>query len=158
MRIILVLLLVFSFQLKAENLISKSEVASILPSLDFGVPSTDVIQKNIEIGKDLIISIEFAITSKGNGGIELPGIFLVRLYDRHDDLSYFKDGLLNNELIDVNSDGYKDILLWGTAVKSDDDGNKLGDVSVLAILVYSPKDKIYKVLRKSEEIDIYTNE
>lgn len=158
MRTILVLLLVLSFQLKAEYVISNSDVADILSSLKVGTPSTDTIRKNIEIGEDVTVSIEFAISSKGNGGIELPGIFLVRLYDKHDDLSYFKNGLLNNELIDLNSDGYKDILLWGTAVKSDDEGNNLGEVSVLAVLVYSPKDKIYQILRKSEEIDIYINE
>ncbi|MBA6302357.1 hypothetical protein [Colwellia sp. MB02u-14] len=158
MRIILTLFLFLSFQLQAEELISSSDVELIISNFKSDSLSNNVIDKNIQIGANTNISIEFGITSKGNGGIELPGIFLLRLYDMHGDLSYFKDGLLNNELIDINSDGYKDILLWGTAIKSDDDGNNLGEVSVLAVLVYSPKDKVYKILRKSEEIDIYIDE
>ena len=158
MRIILTLFLILSFQLQAEELISQSEIELIKANSKFDSPSTNVINKQIEIGSNTTISIEFGITSKGNGGIELPGIFMLRLSDKHADLRYFKNGLLILELIDINSDGYKDILLWGTAIKSDDEGNNLGEVSALAVLVYSPKDKIYQILRKSEEIDIYTNE
>ena len=148
------MLFLLSTNVCAESIISKEEINKLLPTLTDGKVGTDSLSKSLVIGDGVKVSYEFEITSKGNGAVILPGI-LLRLYDSHDDLSYFKNGLLNNELLDVNSDGYKDIILWGTALTFDDDGNSLGEKEVVAVLVYSAKDKKYVVLKKSEEIDVF---
>ncbi|WP_125719009.1 hypothetical protein [Pseudoalteromonas rubra] len=120
-------------------------------------PEDVQIRKELNIGHDINVPIEFSITSKGNGGFSLPGLFLVRLYDQHDDGSYFKSGLLRNELIDLDGDGYNELLFWGIAVKTGDESEKtLGETPVVAILKYDIKSKAFKVVKKSDEIDIYT--
>jgi hypothetical protein len=151
---ILTLLLLLSTNVCAESIISTEEVNKLLPTYTDGKVGTDILTKSLVIGDDVKVSYEFEITSKGNGAVILPGI-LLRLYDSYEDLSYFKNGLLNNEVLDINSDGYKDILLWGTALTFDDDGNSLGEKEVVAVLIYSAKDQKYVVLKKSEEIDVY---
>ncbi|RXF00414.1 hypothetical protein [Pseudoalteromonas phenolica] len=151
---ILTLLFLLSTNVCAESIISKEEVNKLLPTYTDGKVGTDILSKSLIIGDGVKVSYEFEITSKGNGAVILPGI-LLRLYDSYEDLSYFKNGLLNNEVLDVNSDGYKDILLWGTALTFDDDGNSLGEKEVVAVLVYSIKEQKYVVLKKSEEIDVF---
>ena len=154
MRIFLIFLFMFTNTVFAEPLISKVEVKKLLPPYTDGRIGTNILEKTLNIGHDIQVAYEFEITSKGNGAIVLPGI-LLRLYDNHHDLSYFKNGLLNNEALDINSDGFKDILLWGTALTFDDDGNSLGEEEVVGILLYSVKEQKYVVLKKSEQIDVF---
>ena len=156
MRIFILISILYSLTASSADLISKAEVDKLLPTWTEGKIATDILKKELNIGHGINVSYEFEITSKGNGAIVLPGI-LLRLYDNHNDLSYFKHGLLNNEVIDINSDGYKDILLWGTALTFDDDGKELGEKEVVGILLFSPDDKKYKVLRKSEQIDVFSH-
>lgn len=152
MRILSILLFLLSFSVNSEELIS-FEFLTKLKSQESISPSQKLI---IDFGLGLQIPIDFGITSKGNGGFSLPGLFLIRVYDRHDDGSYFKSGLLQNELLDIDEDGYKEILLWGVAIKTDENSERIiGEIPVVAIIKYDSKAKIFKVIKKSEEIDIY---
>ncbi|MEI8646392.1 hypothetical protein P4S60_18385 [Pseudoalteromonas sp. Hal040] len=152
MRVILAFAVFLSLHSFASQIIEDSDIARINASY----PEDLKIRKELNIRHDINVPIEFSITSKGNGGFSLPGLFLVRLFDQHDDGSYFKSGLLRNELIDLDEDGYNELLFWGIAIKTDDESEKvLGEIPVVAILKYDPKSKTFKVIKKSNEIDIY---
>ena len=71
--------------------------------------------------------IEFWVTSKGNGSFSFPEPSLVRVYDKHDDTICFKSVFLNNQLLDIVSDGYREILLWGVAIKTHEKTGKVLD-------------------------------
>ena len=103
MRVILAFAVFLSLHSFASQIIEDSDIARINASY----PEDLKIRKELNIRHDINVQIEFSITSKGNGGFSLPGLFLVRLFDQHDDGSYFKSGLLRNELIDLDEDGYE---------------------------------------------------
>ena len=152
LAILILLSLTYSLSAISEELISKADIEQLLPAQ--GVVVTESIEKTLDIGHGISAHYTFEITSKGNGAINLPGV-LIRLYDRHSDLSMFKNGLIKNELIDLNADGYKDIVLWGTALSFDDEGKALGESEALGILIFSATEKKYILLRKSEQIEIF---
>jgi len=153
MRLILIMALLMSGKTFGAEIISQAEISQLYASNS----ESKGINKVLAIGSNVNVPIEFSITSKGNGGFSLPGLFLIRIYDQHDDTVYFKSGLLKNELVDIDSNGYKELLLWGVAVRSDEETEKvIAEVPVVAIIKYDLESKLFKVVKKSEEIDIYS--
>lgn len=109
------------------------------------------INKSKVLGPNVRLDYSFEITSKGNGSLILIDR-LVRLYDSHDDLAYFKDGLLQNTLIDLNNDGYLDIKLNGIAIITGEKEDVLGEKNVSASLIYNPAENTFDIKSKSNEI------
>ncbi|MBM7072677.1 hypothetical protein JQC92_11655 [Shewanella sp. 202IG2-18] len=153
---ILILVLMFS-KIAMSNefqLITESEAVEIENTLEAGSVESDELTKSIDIGNGVSTSYSFSITSKGNGGIDLLGTTL-KLYDQHDDSIYIKGGLLQSHLVDLNDDGYLDILLKGIAIYTGEKGDLNEERPVKAILHYSPTLNVYNVVSKSEEIGIW---
>lgn len=153
MRLIIIAVLFWSSHSFGVDIITRAEVSNLYVS---GFKS-EVLHKTLQIGNNINIPIEFSITSKGNGGFSLPGLALIKIYDQHHDQVYFKSSLLRNELLDIDADGYKELLLWGIAVKTDTKLRLIRtEVPVIAIIKYDPKSKLFILIKKSEEIDIFT--
>ena len=146
MKYLLISIIFISSFANAEELISFEEMKSVQFNGQY-------IDKSIKIGPNAILNISFEITSKGNGGTPLIDRY-VRLYDSHEDLVYFKDGLLKNELVDLNGDGWLDLRLSGIAIITDENENVIAENPVSAELIYSPKNHSFDVRSKSEEIYI----
>ena len=145
-------ILLMSCSTMEEHLISKGEIQEFhnQGTLQF------TLEKDIDFGNGLVVPIKFSVTTKGNGGFSLPGLFLVRIYDAHEDGSYFKPSLLENRLFDTNGNGYKEILLKGTALLIDQKTeSQTGVVPVSAIISYNANSERFEVTEKSPEIDIY---
>ena len=130
----------------AQELISFKEMKSVQFNGQY-------IDKNVELGPNAILKVSFEITSKGNGGTPLIDRYL-RLYDSHNDLIYFKDGLLRNELVDLNGDGFLDLRLSGIAMISNENDKVIAEKPINAELIYSPKKHSFDVKSRSEEIYI----
>lgn len=149
-------LLLWSALLTADPLITAQDVAHVAAA-----PGREL-TKVVDFGHQLRVPIHFSITSKGNGGFQLPGLFLVRIYDRHEDGSVFRQGLLHNDLIDLDDDGYLELVLWGTALISDPEQEMNADSPqpepVVAIIHYAPVQHIFKISKDSDYIDIYRSD
>lgn len=115
--------------------------------------ATDPLPITLDIGKNVRLVATFEVTSKGNGGIDWDGGFL-RLYDSHGDGVVFDNYLLNNELVDIDGDGFKDIVVWGVAVLTDDDDREIGRIPVVSILHFNAKTRRFEVTLSSEHIYI----
>lgn len=113
----------------------------------------ETISKSKELGQGAVLNYSFEISSKGNGSLILIDR-LLRLYDSHDDAVYFKGGLLSNKLVDLNSDGFLDLRINGTAIISEEKGNVLEEKSIGAELIYNPSQNYFEIKSKSSEIYI----
>jgi hypothetical protein len=95
----------------------------------------------IDIGIGISVAANVAITDKGNGILNLLNLSL-RIVDRHDDGFIYDNGCLRTSFIDITGDGFKDIVIMGTLVKT---GEKEGDPvtrsAIFSIYVFDPIQK-----------------
>lgn len=136
----------------AADLISKSAV-STLNRAD-GAPETEPLLVRYCPKTNVCLNGNFTITSKGNGVLYV-GRLGIRLYDAHDDGLYFDEPLLKAELKDLNTDGFLDLLLTGTALKTDDDGLVLNSLPVRASFIFSPEQKELLPSERSDYVYVF---
>ena len=76
----------------------------------------------VVISNEVIKTVEIEVTSKGNGSMKIGNLYL-KVYDTHDDGDFYEGHMLKIEFIDINKDGYKDIILTGIRCKTEEKGN-----------------------------------
>jgi hypothetical protein len=119
-----------------------------------GTPGTEDLNLKIVVSESISVNGRFSITSKGNGVLEVPGAN-IRLYGCHHDGVVFDGCLLNNELVDIDGDGFKDIVLWGTANLFDEDDKQVGERPVLCIFRFDPIVKKFINTVPSKDVYVY---
>src|SRR5690348_5212112 len=62
----------------------------------------------LDVGRGIKLPARIAVTTKGNGTLEVRGI-TVPVVDEHDDGAVFVGGLLTIRLVDVDGDEYRDL-------------------------------------------------
>lgn len=156
MKIFGILILLFSYSCLADvTLIDKSRIPEILKTFKDGTPGTDEFNFQYKLSEKRNVDYTFSVSSKGNGAIFVPGVML-RIYDYHDDGSYFKGGLLLSSLVDLNNDGFTDIVLNGVAIITDEQTDEIvEELPVVSILMFDSVKNRYIVSLKSKYIDIF---
>jgi hypothetical protein len=95
-------------------------------------------EKNYLIGGNIRITIRVDITNKGNGLMQALNIKFP-IYDTHDDGEIFRGGLLDVALVDIDEDGYKDVVISGIVDKTNDkSGEIVSSGVIIAIYHYDP--------------------
>ncbi len=92
--------------------------------------------KNVEISKDVTFQAEIEVTSKGNGLLKVANLSQVKVYDAHHDTGLFRDNLLSVVFSDINSDGFKDLVISGINDVYDDKGTLIGFHPILHIFMF----------------------
>lgn len=159
MKIFILLISLVTTQAINSNeyqLLSISEVKNLAQALQLGTVNSDELAKSINIGNNVLVPYSFSITSKGNGVINILNTS-IRIYDQHNDGNYFKSGLLNNRLIDLNKDGYQDLVVSGIAITTGPKGDDYIEKNIKAVLQYSPSTNTFEIISKSGEIDVWTS-
>ncbi len=112
-------------------------------------------KKKIEIAKDVWIEAVIEITSKGNGGIDLPGL-MIRVYDCHDDGWVFRDCLLKCEWRDEDGDGFIDLVVSGIASKTHEKtGAEVESRTVQGVFRYAAKTRQFERVICSPQMDFW---
>lgn len=134
------------------QIISK-EMAHIVSKRDYEeLDGTLLISNDSE---EVRLPWSFSITNKGNGALEIGNIG-IRIYDAHDDSTFFKNYLLNNHLEDINSDGYLDIVLSGTVLKTNEKNGKITDNHKLkTVFFYVPSEKTFKQKQAHPDVLVF---
>lgn len=92
----------------SETIISEPTLESLLQTQRIGMPSTETMTRELCVAKGKCFEFQFVVSSKGNGILSFPGGW-IRIYDSHAEDDEAPPGLLANELVDVNDDGFKDL-------------------------------------------------
>jgi hypothetical protein len=70
---------------------------------------------SLDVGGGVSLPYKFSITARGDGGINIGGIY-IHTYDSHNDGTIFQDHLLKHQFVDVNRDGYLDLVISGVGL------------------------------------------
>ena len=119
---------------------------------DCAKAENNVVTRSMEIASGSFQPMKFEITTKGNGSISLPGLN-IRIYDNHDDGLVFESKLLKCEWKDIDEDGFLDLAVSGTAIRTGDkDGAKPTKIKINGVFRWNPKNRQFEVTRCSPEI------
>lgn len=133
----------FSFSLSSGT--PSIEVARFITTDDLahdtdGMPGEKLCLKQIEIGPGISHTMKINLTAKGNGMMHLLNLS-IPVYDSHDNGHLFEGFLLNIRFIDLDNDGYKDLVITGTRVSTGEKGNVVsGRDEVLRIFQFDSKE------------------
>jgi hypothetical protein len=103
-------------------------------------------KRRIAVAQDSWIEGVFAITTKGNGIVSLPGLS-VRVFDSHDDGVVYRGGLLRCEW--QHNGSRLDFVVSGVADRTE---VPKASIQVRGIFRYDPSRKRFEVVRCSPEI------
>jgi len=134
--------------------LTKDVVEKLWNSYRSGTPGTESITLPIRISSALTVKGTFSISSHGNGVLSLPGV-RIRLFDSNQDGVIFDGFLLENELVDIDQDGFSDLVVWGTAIQHDDEGGEIGRRSVVSIFWYDARQAVFRNTLKSVDVIAY---
>ena len=113
-----------------------------------GMPGELALRKEVMMATNLALTATIHVTAKGNGFLEIGNLRL-KVFDEHNDGTYYEPGLLNIEFADIDGDGRKELIISGIVCVTDEQTETvLGRNAV----VY-----IYKLQSKNSFVQIYTN-
>jgi hypothetical protein len=114
------------------------------------VPSSAVMRTNgtspyeseevlLDLGRGRIVRGRIDVTTKGNGQLHILNIS-PSIVDDHDDGDLFEGQMLRVSAVDVDGDGRRDLVLFGTRIVTDDDGHAVSRHNVAAVFTFRPED------------------
>jgi hypothetical protein len=114
-------------------------------------PNFKIYEKEILIGKGIKLKATALITSRGYGDLEIGNLQL-GIYNVNGGVVRYENGLLDVDFIDIDGDGYKDIIVSGTVLYFDEkiDDLVLRREPVVFIYMFNPQSKsFYHAYRNS---------
>ena len=109
----------------------------------------------LNVSEKIKIPFKFGITTKGNGGLDLPSL-RIKIWDSHDDTLYYKNYLLKNYLQDHNEDGYKDLVVQGNVILTEEkSGNIIKEYAIKFIFYFNHEEMKFRTTDKVPEYLTY---
>jgi hypothetical protein len=90
-----------------------------LHPLKDGMPGEQGLHKEILVAPGVNIPVEIQVTAKGNGYLEAANLKL-KVFDSHDDGSYYEGGLLNIDFAEIHDDGKRELVISGIVCFTDE--------------------------------------
>lgn len=108
----------------------------------------------IQIGPSTKMPARIEVTSKGNGSLEIGNLYL-KIYDGHEDLSTYEKSMLRTVFVDINADGYRDLLVSGRVLYFDEKGDDvIKTENVLFAYHFDPKSKQFRETHRQATFSI----
>ena len=82
------------------------------------------LEKKIKISDTVETTIMLELTSKGNGLLQILGETL-HIYDSHNDQAFYENGMLLVSFIDLDKNGFKDLLISGTVCYTSEESDEI---------------------------------
>lgn len=86
----------------------------------FNGDATQTSMHEVDLGQGVLVPVEVAFTSKGNGMLSCLNL-PKRVYDAHDDGVLYAGGISAVVFVDANRDGYRDLVFASALLESPDD-------------------------------------
>jgi len=122
---------------------------SDLNPLKDGMPGEEGLQREVVLAPDVKMSAVIEVTAKGNGRMRIGNLDL-KVFDSHDDGSYYENGLLNIDFTDIDGDGKRELIISGIVCFTDEKGDKvLRREAVVFIYALQPNQTFKEVYRNT---------
>src|SRR4029079_17100174 len=94
------LLVVFQITAAPSDTVERILGTDLKPLKD-GMPGEEGLEKEVVLAADVKMSAVIEVTAKGNGSLRIGNLNL-KVFDSHDDGSYYENGLLNIDFSDLD--------------------------------------------------------
>ena len=119
--------------------ISKSE----LKPTENGMPGEQELEKTIVLADDIKMQARIEVTNKGNGVLKISNLN-VKVYDSHNDGSYYENWMLNIDFVDIDGDGKKDLVISGIVCFTDEKGDEVLRRESIVLIYILQSDLTFK--------------
>jgi hypothetical protein len=121
-----------------------------LQPLKDGMPGEEGFHKEVLVADGVKLPADIEVTAKGNGYLRIGNLNL-KVFDTHDDGSYYEGDLLNIDFADINGDGKRELLISGIVCFTDEKGGKvLRREAVVFIYALQPDRTFKQVYRNTD--------
>ncbi|MCC5790924.1 MAG: hypothetical protein JJT75_14940 [Opitutales bacterium] len=118
----------------------------------------DKLHGTVAISDEFELPYSFTIKAKGKGITEIGGIS-IRTYSAPRGQSNFEGFLLKHDFIDINDNGYRDLLLSGIyRINHDNESDAFSQRVIVAIFLFDPQIGQFKPSVKDEAVYFYESE
>jgi len=121
---------------------------------DVDIHSNGVCKESVLLSKGVIIDVVFEEFQNGNGSMSIDGqIFFI--FDNHGDGASYNNGLLDVQFIDLDDDGFLDLICSGVVEFTGEiDQEVYEKESVVFIYIYNQMQKKYALKYKKASFDL----
>ena len=121
-----------------------------LKPLKDGMPGEEGLQREVVLAPGVKMTAAIEVTAKGNGSLRIGNLNL-KVFDSHDDGSYYENGLLNIDFADIDGDGKRELLISGIVCFTDEKGGKvLRREAVVFIYALQPNRTFKQIYRNTD--------
>ena len=101
-----------------------------------------IYEREVFISQGISFHAKIVITSKGNGSMKIANLKMLKVYDDHMDGNVYENGLFDIDFIDLNADRYKDMVISGNVIYTDEKDEKTIFIEpVVFIYLFFPEKK-----------------
>jgi hypothetical protein len=104
----------------AVERISRSD----LKPLKDGMPGEEGLEKELVLAPDVRMAATIEVTAKGNDSLRVGNLKL-KVFDSHNDGSYYENEMLKIEFPDIDADGKRELVISGIVCFTDEKGDKV---------------------------------
>jgi hypothetical protein len=121
-----------------------------LRPLKDGMPGEEGLQKEVVMAAGVKMSATIEVTAKGNGSLRIGNLNL-RIFDSHNDGSYYEGEMLGVDFADLDGDGKRELVISGIVCLTDEKGDKvLRREAVVFIYALQPNRTFKQIYRNTE--------
>jgi len=115
-----------------------------------GMPGEQDLHREVVVTPGVKVPLDIAVTAKGNGYLRMGNLKL-KVFDSHDDGSYYEGDLLNIDLAEIHDDGKRDVIISGIVCFTDEKGKAvLRREAVVYIYAFQPDGTFKQVFRNTD--------
>lgn len=121
-----------------------------LKPLKDGMPGEEGLEKEVVLAAGVKMSATIEVTAKGNGSLRIGNLNL-KIFDSHNDGSYYDNEMLKIEFADLDGDGKRELVISGIVCFTDEKGDKvLRREAVVFIYALQPNRTFKQVYRNTD--------
>lgn len=111
-------------------------------------------EKKFSLGVGVSADVTIDVTAKGNGYMSLLNLRL-KVFDEHDDGAIYEGGLLHIDFVDLDGDGFKDLVISGLVIYTGEkETSPRSSEPVVFIYHLEPKQRKFKLVYKRASFDL----
>ena len=148
-------LLVFAvFQVVAapSGLVEKLSRNDLKP-LNDGMPGEEGLETKVVLADGVKMSATVEVTAKGNGWLRIGNLKL-KVFDSHDDGSYYEGEMLKVEFADLDGDGRREMVISGLVCFTDQKVDRVLRREAVAFIYALQPDRTFKQVYRNTDVRI----
>lgn len=124
-----------------------------LKPLNNGMPGEESLETEVVLADGVKMSATVEVTAKGNGWLRIGNLKL-KVFDSHDDGSYYEGEMLKVEFPDLDGDGRREMVISGLVCFTDEKGGHVLRREAVAFIYTLQPDRTFKQVYRNTDVRI----